>query len=76
MSIDLDQARKEYNDLPTAPRTAVALTAAAELALKVAALVDLIRRPASRVRGPKWAWGLGLFVNGVGPAAYWAFARK
>lgn len=75
MSIDMRQLRAEYNDLSTPARVILATTAFVEVAAKIAALVDLARRPADKVRGPKWAWALGQAVNGVGPAAYWTFAR-
>lgn len=50
-----------------------------EGALKIAALIDLWRRPRGQVRGPKWAWGLAvLFVNSLGtiPVAYFAKGRR
>jgi hypothetical protein len=47
--------------------------------LKIAALVDLARRPASTVRGskPRWAVAVAL-VNSFGfvPLAYFVFGRK
>ena len=46
-----------------------------EVAGKIASWVDLSRRPAESVRGPKWVWVLAQFINGLGPAAYWAFGR-
>ena len=46
-----------------------------ELALVVAALVDLVRR--ERTRGPKWVWALViLFVNLVGPIIYFVAGRE
>lgn len=39
------------------------------------AWIDLARRPASLVRGPKWPWALVIAVNVVGPLAYWRFGR-
>jgi hypothetical protein len=50
-----------------------------EGALKIAALVDLRRRPASQVRGSKWAWALAVFfVNSLGtvPLAYFVKGRR
>lgn len=49
---------------------------ALELALLVAALVDLRRRPADRVRGSKRAWRLAAFVNFLGPLAYFTLGRR
>jgi hypothetical protein len=46
-----------------------------QLALLIAAIIDLVRQP--KVRGPKWAWALViLFVNIFGPIIYFLFGRK
>ena len=46
-----------------------------ELALMIAALVDLIRR--EQTRGPKWVWVLVIvLVNFVGPIVYFVIGRK
>lgn len=76
MRINMEIVRKEYNDLSTGQRVGVLIAAVTELSAKIAALVDIARRPADKVRGPKWAWVLGQFINGIGPAAYWTFGRK
>lgn len=48
----------------------------AELSAKVGMYRDLAQRTADKVRGPKWAWVLASFINGFGPAAYFAVGRK
>ena len=46
-----------------------------QLALVVAALLDLSRRSATR--GPRWVWVLViLFVNLIGPIVYFAIGRE
>ncbi len=46
-----------------------------QLALMLAALVDLLRRP--HVRGPKWAWALVIvLVNFIGPIVYFVAGRQ
>jgi hypothetical protein len=53
--------------------------AALEGAVKVAALVDLARRPASQVRGSKAAWATAItLVNSAGavPLAYFLRGRR
>jgi hypothetical protein len=46
-----------------------------QLGLMVAALVDLVRRQATR--GPKWAWGIAIVVfSMLGPLAYFLFGRE
>ena len=49
---------------------------AVEVVLTTTALVDLARRPAAQVRGPKAAWALASFVQPVGPIAYLALGRR
>lgn len=50
---------------------------ALQLILMVVALVDLIRREAERVRGPKVLWGLAVvLINVIGPIAYFLAGRK
>lgn len=54
----------------------VAPLVAAELALKIVALVSLYRRPAAEVRGPKAAWAAAiLLVSLFGWASYFVFGR-
>jgi hypothetical protein len=40
------------------------------------AMVDLARRPRSRVRGPKLAWVAAAVVQPFGPVAYLLFGRR
>lgn len=71
--------RKRWQDLGRGQQALIIAAAVAEAAAKAAALVDLARRPASEVRGPKALWAAGIIaVNGLGvaPAAYFAFGRR
>jgi hypothetical protein len=63
-------------ELTSRQRAGVIGVGVVELALLAAALVDLHRRPASRIRGSKRAWRLAAFVNFVGPLAYFALGRR
>jgi hypothetical protein len=60
--------------------TLILLTAplvAADIGLKIAALVSLYRRPAAQVRGPKAAWTAAiLLVSFIGWASYFIFGRE
>ena len=67
--------RKRWSDLTDAQKTAVLVAASVQLSLAATAWVDLARRPAELVRGPKAAWALGIAVNFVGPIAYFAVGR-
>jgi hypothetical protein len=52
------------------------LAGAAEAVMTVAAMRDLARRPADKVRGPKAAWVLASFIQPVGPVVYFAAGRR
>ena len=72
-------ARRRWSDLTPRQRRLILVGVTYEAALKIAALVDLKRRPADQVRGPKWVWAIGIFlVNSVGamPLAYFRYGRK
>ena len=68
--------KKRWSDLSPAQQRATVAAGIIELGLKVAALADLRRRPAEEIRGPKPLWVALMFVNFIGPAAYFAFGRK
>jgi len=51
----------------------------ADAALRIAALVDLARRPSKEVRGSKARWAAALtLINSLGalPLAYFAWGRR
>jgi len=77
MNMNSGWGRRRWEDLPAGTRRGLGIAASIQLALFVSALIDLVRRPASQVRGGrKWAWVPVLFVNFVGPIAYFAFGRR
>ena len=70
---------KKWNDLSPRTRRLVVVTGVIEGALKLAALLDLARRPASQVRGSKARWVAAVtFVNSLGavPIAYFVYGRR
>ena len=69
-------AKKTWSELSVNQKRAVYGAGAVELVATGAALLDLARRPAGTVRGPKWAWVLAFFVQPVGPIAYLAAGRR
>ena len=72
-------ARKQWSDLSERNRRLLTAAAAAEGILKVAALIDLKRRPAAQIRGPKWLWATAVTVissAGVLPISYFVFGRR
>jgi hypothetical protein len=71
--------RKRWSDLSKRNRALIITAAVAEGSLKVAALIDIKRRPASQIRGSKWAWAtVVVLVNsfGAAPLSYFAFGRR
>jgi hypothetical protein len=72
-------ARRQWSDLSQRTRRLLIVAAVAEGMLKVAALIDLKRRPATQVRGPKWIWATVLAVvgsAGVVPISYFVCGRR
>ena len=72
-------ASRQWSDLSQRTRGLLITAAVAEGILKAAALVDLRRRPASQVRGPKWVWAAAVAVvssAGVLPISYFVFGRR
>jgi hypothetical protein len=72
-------ARRQWSDLSQRTRRLLIGAAVAEGMLKVAALIDLKRRPATQVRGPKWIWATVVAVvgsAGVLPISYFVFGRR
>jgi hypothetical protein len=71
--------RRRWSDLDERTRRLIVVGGAVEGLLKIAALSDLARRPASQVRGRKWVWATVLvLVNSVGgaPLAYFLVGRR
>jgi hypothetical protein len=76
---DVMAARRQWSDLSPRTRRLIMAAATAEAGLKAAALIDIKRRPASQVRGPKWLWAVVVtLVNSFGgaPISYFLFGRR
>lgn len=72
-------AKKSWNDLSPRARRFIVIGATFEGLLKIAALVDLVRRPAAQVRGSKKRWAAAIvLINSVGavPIAYFIRGRR
>ena len=72
-------ARMQWSDLSERNRRLLIAAAAADVSLRIAALVDIKRRPASQIRGRKWAWATAVaIVNSAGilPISYFVFGRR
>jgi hypothetical protein len=71
--------RTRWKDLSPGTRKVILGAAAAEGALKIAALFDLTRRPSSQIRGSKLGWAAAIiFVNSLGavPISYFVRGRQ
>jgi Family of unknown function (DUF5652) len=72
-------AAKQWSDLSERTRRLLIAAAVADGTLKLAALIDIKRRPASQIRGRKWVWATAVaIVNSAGilPISYFVFGRQ
>ena len=69
-------AKKRWADLTPVQRRAIIGAGIVQNSLLVAALVDIRRRPARKVRGDKRLWTAASFVSWVGPIAWFTCGRK
>ena len=70
---------KRWSELSQGQRRAILAAAAADGVLKIAALLDMRKRPASEIRGPKWLWASSVAVvgsAGILPLSYFLFGRR
>jgi hypothetical protein len=68
---------KQRSNLSDRQRQIIIVAAVIEAALKTAMLIDLRRRSASQVRGPKWLWASTALINtaGLAPLSYFVVGR-
>lgn len=69
----------KWSQLSKGKRRLIIVAGVAETTLKIAALIDIKRRPADQIRGSKWIWTtVVVFVNsfGTAPLSYFAFGRR
>jgi hypothetical protein len=72
-------AKRQWGDLSERNRRLILTAAVIEGILKLAALIDIKRRPASQIRGPKWLWATVVTVvssAGAIPLSYFFFGRR
>lgn len=69
-------AAKRWNELNQAQKTGIIISSIVQLTLLIAALLDLRRRPAEAIRGDKRVWLGVVFINYIGPLAYFFYGRK
>lgn len=69
-------AKKRWSDLGTGQRRGVMFSGVVQVALLIAALADIWRRPEEQIRGSKRLWTAAAFVNFIGPVSYFVFGRR
>lgn len=67
---------EEPNSPNIATRIRIALAGLIQVTLLIAALWDLYHRDAEQIKGSKWMWTPIVFINFIGPLAYFRFGRK
>jgi hypothetical protein len=68
--------KKRWSELSPKQRSAIVAAGIVQLSLQAAALVDVRRRPARQINGPKPMWVALSFLNFLGPLAYFALGRR
>jgi len=71
--------KEHWARLSPRDRGLLVAAAAVDNGMKIAALRDLRRRPASQIRGPRWLWAVVVtLVNSVGivPLCYFTLGRR
>lgn len=67
--------RRRFTDLSPRTRGAFVALGTVQVALNVAAQIDITRRPVGQVRGSKLGWRLVSLINIFGPLAYFRWGR-
>jgi Phospholipase_D-nuclease N-terminal len=68
--------QKQWNDLSDTQKRGIVLVGVLQLMLLAAALIDIRRRNVDMINGSKRVWRMVVFINFIGPIAYFLFGRK
>lgn len=68
--------RKGWKEMSPVARGRMVFMGILQVALLIAALRDLRQRPAEAINGNKRLWTAVVFINFIGPIAYFVFGRK
>jgi hypothetical protein len=67
---------EKWSDLTPGQQNAIKILAVTDLIAKIVMLIDIRRRPANLIRGPKRLWRAAAAVNTLGPLAYFTLGRR
>lgn len=68
--------KKSWADLSMLQKIGIIIGGTLQVGLLVVGLWDLAHRPAAEIRGDRRFWAGFMFVNWIGPLAYFAYGRK
>ncbi|HET6870850.1 MAG TPA: hypothetical protein VFH80_33370 [Solirubrobacteraceae bacterium] len=66
----------KFSERPLASRVGIVLLGTIQVTLLVAAQLDIQRRPAEQINGPKMRWRLLCLINIIGPLSYFRWGRR
>jgi hypothetical protein len=69
-------AQRKWSELSHGQQAAIVGVGVLEIVLTATAAVDLWRRPAQAVRGPKLLWAAALAIQPIGPIGYLTLGRR
>lgn len=69
-------ANKKWSELSDAQKAGIIVASVVQIGLLAAALWDLGHRTSDEVRGSRRMWAGLVFVNWIGPLAYFTVGRK
>ena len=68
--------KKRWDNLTKTQKMGIVFSGTLQLVLLAAALWDIRQRSADQIIGSKRVWTVAVFVNFIGPIAYFLFGRK
>ena len=68
--------KKRWQDMTPLQQAGIMILTIIQFSLLGAAYWDIRRRPANELNGNKPFWRVAVFVNFIGPIAYFLFGRK
>jgi hypothetical protein len=69
-------AKQKWSDLAPAQQRLILVAGSIQVVLAVSAWLDLSRRPAEQVRGPKPLWAVASAANTLGSLSYFWWGRR